>query len=252
MGKRGIHNFDMNLQANKSLDLILDVRDIEVKYSHKQVIFGVSMYVKHGQFISIIGHNGAGKTTILKSIFGLLNLVRGVVIFEGQNINNRSVSENVKEGISFVHQEKAIFSNLSVSENLELGSFILGKSFGSADRIKHIYQYFPILEERKKQLANTLSGGEQKMLAIGMALITKPKLLLLDEPSLGLAPVLVKELGKLFKRIQSTGTAILLVEQNVKMAISLAERIYVIKMGRIFHEDTHENMSKRADLWDLF
>lgn len=231
--------------------MILDVQNLEVAYQKKQVVYGVSISVQEREFISLIGHNGAGKTTVLKSIFGLIKAMGGKVIFKGENIINRSVPANVKEGLSFMHQEKAIFPNLSVLENLELGGY-LAKEIELKERLQGIYNIFPILQERKMQLAGTLSGGEQKQLALAMALMLRPKLLMLDEPSLGLSPIMIKELERVLKEIQSMGMAILLVEQNVKMAISLAERTYVMKMGQIIHEDSQENMLKREQLWDLF
>jgi len=231
--------------------MILDVQNLEVAYQKKQVVYGVSISVQESEFISLIGHNGAGKTTVLKSIFGLIKAMSGKVIFKGENIINRSVPTNVKEGLSFIHQEKAIFPNLSTLENLELGAY-LAEETELKERLPGIYHIFPILQERKMQLAGTLSGGEQKQLAIAMALMLRPKLLMLDEPSLGLSPILVRELGRVLKEIQNMGMALLLVEQNVKMAISLAERTYVMKMGQIIHEDSQENMLKREQLWDLF
>lgn len=230
---------------------ILEIENITVGYEKKLVVYGVSMFLEEGEFVSLIGHNGAGKTTLLKAIFGLLKTMSGKIIFNGCNLNNRGVAVNVREGLSFVQQEKAVFANLKVLENLELGGYLI-KSGEFEGRLKEIYDIFPILPERKMQLAGSLSGGEQKQLAIAMGLIIKPKVLMLDEPSLGLSPILVKELGTVFKKIQNMGMAILLVEQNVKMAISLAERIYVMKMGEIICEDTHDNMLKREQLWDLF
>ncbi len=230
---------------------ILEVKDINLFYQDKQVIYNVSINIKKGEFISLIGHNGAGKTTLLKGIFGLLKARGGEVYFNEIDIYNRPTPLNVKDGLALVYQEKVIFSDLSVNENLELGSYSLGyKNY--TERVKNVINVFPILGERGSQLAGTLSGGEQRQLGIAMALLVEPKLLMLDEPSLGLSPLLTREIGRVLKEIQSKGMAVLLVEQNVKMAISLGQRIYVMKMGQIIHEDTSGNMLRREQLWDLF
>jgi len=232
--------------------LLLDTKNIDVAYGTKQVIFGASLQVDNGEFVSLIGHNGAGKTTLLKTICGFLALSGGEVVFKGKNIANKSPARNVREGLAFVHQEKSLFPNLTVIENLKLCAYALEIKDDLDERLEQVYQLFPIIGERKKQRAGTLSGGQQKQLAIGMALLIRPDLLLLDEPSLGLSPNLVKDLGVVLRKIQTMGTAILLVEQNVKMAIALAQRIYALRTGQIILESNHEDMMKRDDLWDLF
>ncbi len=232
--------------------LLLEVKNLDVGYHDKQVIYGASVHVNEGEFVALIGHNGAGKTTLLKAICGYLTAPRGSVTYKGENITNKSPAINVRKGLSFVHQEKSLFPNLSVLENLQLAAYAIGKTDDLAARLKHVYKLFPILEDRGEQLAETLSGGQQKQLAVGMAMLVQPNLLLLDEPSLGLSPNIVKDLGKVLKEIQAMGTAVLLVEQNVKMAISLAQRIYVMRTGQIILEDTQENMLQRTSLWDLF
>ena len=210
------------------------------------------MHVNGGEFVALIGHNGAGKTTLLKAICGYLKATRGTVTYNGENITNKSPAINVRKGLSFVHQEKSLFPNLSVLENLQLAAYAVGKTDDLVASLERVYKLFPILKDRGKQLAETMSGGEQKQLAVGMAMLVRPDLLLLDEPSLGLSPNIVKDLGKVLNEIQATGTAVLLVEQNVKMAISLAQRIYVMRTGQIILEDTRESMMKRTSLWDLF
>jgi branched-chain amino acid transport system ATP-binding protein len=231
---------------------LLEVRNLDVGYQGKQVVFGASLRVDAGEFVALIGHNGAGKTTLLKTICGYLKTGSGDVRYRGEDIRNLSPAVNVKKGLVFVHQEKSLFPNLSVLENLQLAAYAIGKAYNLEQRLKEVYRIFPILKDREKQMANTLSGGQQKQLAVGMAILVEPQLLLLDEPSLGLSPNLVKDLGNVLKEISNMGTAILLVEQNVKMAISLAQRIYVMRTGQIILEDTHENMMKRESLWDLF
>ncbi len=225
---------------------------LDVGYQHKQVIYGASVNVNGGEFVALIGHNGAGKTTLLKAVCGYLKATGGSVTYKGENITNKSPAINVKKGISFVHQEKSLFPNLSVVENLQLAAYAIGKTDDLSAKLEDVYRLFPILKDRGKQLAETLSGGQQKQLAVGMSMLVRPDLLLLDEPSLGLSPNIVKDLGKVLKEIQAMGTAVLLVEQNVKMAISLAQRIYVMRTGQIILEDTQENMMKRTSLWDLF
>ncbi len=232
--------------------LLLDVKNLDVGYHYKQVIYEASVHVNEGEFVALIGHNGAGKTTLLKAVCGYLKATHGSVTYKGENITNKSPAINVKKGLSFVHQEKSLFPNLSVLENLQLAAYAIGKTDNLAARLKHVHKLFPILEDRGHQLAETLSGGQQKQLAVGMAMLVQPDLLLLDEPSLGLSPNIVKDLEKVLKEIQAMGTAVLLVEQNVKMAISLAQRIYVMRTGQIILEDTQENMMKRTSLWDLF
>ncbi len=232
--------------------MLLEVKNLDVGYRYKQVIYGVSMHVEAGEFVALIGHNGAGKTTLLKSICGYLKTITGSVIYKGEDITNESPAVNVRKGLSFVHQEKSLFPNLSVLENLQLAAYAVGKTDHLGQRLKEVYRLFPILYDREKQLAETLSGGQQKQLAIGMAILVQPDVLLLDEPSLGLSPNIVKDLGKVLKEIQAMGTSVLLVEQNVKMAISLAQRIYVMRTGQIILDDTCENMMKRTSLWDLF
>lgn len=232
--------------------MLLEVKNLDVGYQDKQVTFDVTVSVDAGEFVAIIGHNGAGKTTLLKAICGYLKATAGSVTYKGADITNQSPAINVRRGLSFVHQEKCLFPNLSVLENLQLAAYAIGKTKDLEARLEHTYRLFPILRDRTAQLAETLSGGQQKQLAVGMAMLVQPDLLLLDEPSLGLSPNIVKDMGNVLKEIQDMGTAVLLVEQNVKMAISLAQRTYVMRTGQIILEDTHENMMKRTSLWDLF
>ena len=232
--------------------MLLEANNLDVKYDEKQVIYGASIKVGAGEFVALIGHNGAGKTTLLKTICGYLKPAAGTVIYKGENITGKSPAVNVRKRISFVHQEKSLFPNLSVLENLELAGYAIGESMDLKERLKAVYRLFPVLEEKEKQFADTLSGGQQKQLAVAMSMLVRPNLLLLDEPTLGLSPNIVSDMGKVLKEIQAMGTAILLVEQNVKMAISLAHRIYVMRTGKIILEDSRENMEKRTSLWDLF
>lgn len=242
----------ITIYYTRVIKLLLEVKGLDVCYQEKQVVFGVSLHAQVGEFVALIGHNGAGKTTLLKTICGFLKPTNGEIFYKGKNITGLSPAINVKEGLCFVQQEKSIFPNLSVLENLQLAAYAIDKLSGLKESLDKVYSLFPVLKNRKKQLAGTLSGGQQKQLAIGMAILAKPELLLLDEPTLGLSPNLVKDLGGVLEEISKMGTAILLVEQNVKMAISLAQRIYVMRTGQIILEDTHAHMITRESLWDLF
>jgi len=231
--------------------MLLELKDFEVGYFKRVVVHGISMRVEKGEIVSIIGHNGAGKTTTLKGIMGLLRPLKGKIIYQEEDITGYSPLKNVKNGISFLPQERYIFPELSVRENLDLGAYTVEDDLDS--RLELIYQLFPILKERTAQRSSTLSGGERRMLGLGMILVTRPQLLLLDEPSLGLAPVLVMTLLESLKSIrESLRTSILLVEQNVRQAMEFAQRVYVMKMGQIILEESGEKLLRRGEWWDLF
>ena len=191
------------------------------------------MEVKEGEIVSLIGANGAGKTTLLQTISGLLKKTSGDVLFLGKSMNKVSAKNIVKEGITQVPEGRHIFPGMSVYENLLMGAYLRKDKDGIKADLQDIYQRFPILEKRSSQDASTLSGGEQQMLAMGRALMARPKILLLDEPSMGLAPILVKEIFNIIKDINEKGTTVLLVEQNAKMALSIADRAYVMETGNI-------------------
>ena len=231
--------------------MLLKMEDFEVGYSKKVIVHGISMGIGEREIVSIIGHNGAGKTTTLKGIMGILRLFKGKIVFNGQDITGNTPLKNVQNGISYLPQERFIFPELNVRENLDLGAYTVDGDIES--RLEIIYQLFPILKKRSGQRSSTLSGGERRMLGLGMILITRPKLLLLDEPSLGLAPVLVLTLLESLKSIRdSFATSILLVEQNVKQAMEVAKRVYVMKMGRIILEESGEKLLQQGEWWDLF
>jgi len=204
-----------------------------VFYGAIQALFSVSLEVQKGEIVTLIGANGAGKSTLLKTISGLIRPRTGSVFFEDIDITKKSSIEIVKLGISHVPEGRRVFPEMTVLENLELGAYLRKDKQGIKEDLKKVFERFPRLYERKNQLAGTLSGGEQQMLAIGRALMSKPKLLLLDEPSMGLAPILVTEIFKIIKEINSQGTTILLIEQNAHMALSIADRAYVIETGKI-------------------
>jgi len=212
---------------------LLKVNEIDVFYGAIQALFSVSLEVKKGEIVTLIGANGAGKSTLLKTISGLIRPRTGSIYFEDIDITKKSSMEIVKLGISHVPEGRRVFPEMTVLENLELGAYLRKDKQGIKEDLKKVFERFPRLYERKNQLAGTLSGGEQQMLAIGRALMSRPKLLLLDEPSMGLAPILVTEIFKIIKEINSQGTTILLIEQNAHMALSIADRAYVIETGRI-------------------
>lgn len=206
------------------------------------------MEVKEGEIVSLIGANGAGKTTLLQTISGLLKKTSGEVVFLGKSMNKVSAKNIVKEGITQVPEGRHIFSGMSVYENLLMGAYLRKDKDGIKADLQDIYQRFPILEKRSSQDASTLSGGEQQMLAMGRALMARPKILLLDEPSMGLAPILVKEIFNIIKDINEKGTTVLLVEQNAKMALSIADRAYVMETGNIVMTGTGADLVNSPEI----
>jgi len=215
---------------------MLKVNDIDVFYGNIHAIKGVSFDVHKGEIVTLIGANGAGKSTILKSISGLLRAKAGKISFLDSDINSVSPYNIVKRGLVQVPEGRRIFLKMSVQQNLEMGNYI-HKNNDMSERIEEIFVRFPRLKERRKQLGGTLSGGEQQMLAIGRALMTKPTLLMLDEPSMGLAPILVEQIFDIITELNEAGVTVLLVEQNARMALSVAHRGYVLETGRIVATD---------------
>jgi len=215
---------------------MLKVDNISAYYGDLQALWGLSLQVDEGELVALVGPNGAGKTTTLKVITGLLKLASGSISFNGSDLGKETAHKIVGLGVSLVPEGGRVFSGMSVLENLELGSFIPNARKVKDDSLKAIYEIFPRLEERQKQQAGTLSGGERQMLAIARALMSKPKLLLLDEPSFGLAPILVQQMFEMIEQINKQGVTVLLVEQNVRAALELASRAYVIENGRIVGE----------------
>ncbi len=212
---------------------LLKINDINVYYGAIHAIKGISLEVNEGEIVTLIGANGAGKSTTLRTISGLLKPKTGSIEFEGKNIAGVAAQNIVKAGISQVPEGRRVFAEMTVMENLELGAFIRKDKDGIAKDLKMVFERFPRLEERINQQAGTLSGGEQQMLAMGRALMSRPRLLLLDEPSMGLAPLLIKEIFSIIQDINKAGTTVLLVEQNANMALSIANRAYVLETGRI-------------------
>lgn len=212
---------------------MLEIRDLEVSYGVIRAIKGVSFEVNEGEVIALVGANGAGKTTILHTISGLIPIDRGSVTFNGQKLNKVPAHKIVEMGIAQVPEGRRIFQQLTVWENLKLGAYTRKDSKEIAGSLEYAYSRFPRLKERKNQIAGTLSGGEQQMLAMGRALMSKPKIILMDEPSMGLSPLLVTEIFDIIKSIRDSGTTVLLVEQNARKALSVADRAYVLETGNI-------------------
>ncbi|ERI08690.1 ABC transporter ATP-binding protein [Aneurinibacillus aneurinilyticus] len=223
---------------------MLKVEELNVYYGNIQALKGVSLEIHQGEIVTLIGANGAGKSTLLKAISGLLKPKQGSITYMDQPIGGKAAQTIVKQGISHVPEGRRVFANMTVEENLELGAFLRKDKDGIRQDFERVYELFPRLLERRKQLSGTLSGGEQQMLAMGRALMARPKLLLLDEPSMGLAPLLVKTIFRIIEEINQTGTTILLVEQNANMALSIANRAYVIETGRVVLSGTASELNE--------
>lgn len=213
--------------------MLLDVRDIKVHYGKVEAVKGVSLQVEEGDIVTLLGANGAGKTTVLKTISGLKHPTSGEIWFSGQKIDRNQPSRIVKMGIGHVPEGRRIFPYMSVEDNLIMGAYVRSDREGIKQDLQELYSHFPILKERRRQRAGSLSGGEQQMLAISRALMCKPRLLLMDEPSIGLSPIMVDEIASIITTINQQGISLLLVEQNAAMALRLANRGYVIETGRI-------------------
>lgn len=227
---------------------MLKIDNIDVYYGAIHALKGISLDVKEGEIVTLIGANGAGKSTTLRTISGLLKPKTGSITFLGQDIAGVRAHEIVKKGISQVPEGRRVFAEMTVMENLDLGAFVRKDKAGIQQDLKHVFELFPRLEERKNQSAGTLSGGEQQMLAMGRALMSRPKLLLLDEPSMGLAPLLIKEIFNIIVDINKSGTTVLLVEQNANMALSIANRAYVLETGRITLSGSAQELAASEDV----
>jgi branched-chain amino acid transport system ATP-binding protein len=232
---------------------LLEVRGLSAGYGQRQVVFDVDFSVGAGEIVTILGHNGAGKTTTLKSVFGLIKPLAGSVTYRGEEIVGRAPVENVREGISFTPPERFVFPDLSVLNNLRLGGITEKSEERKRQRLEQVYEMFPVLKERSKQLAGTMSGGQQRMVGLGIALMGDPRLMLLDEPSLGLAPSLVDQLMDAVRKLaDERGIAVVLLEQNVAVALDHADRAYIMRSGHMILEEPADTMRARGRWWDLF
>jgi len=227
---------------------MLQVENLRVHYGSVEALHGINLRVRRGEIVTILGANGAGKSTTLMTISGLLKPTQGRIIFEGKELHKLHAHEIVRLGIAQVPEGRRVFSTLTVYENLNLGAFTVTDDTKKERTLKWIFDLFPRLEERKEQLAGTLSGGEQQMLAIARGLMANPKILLLDEPSLGLAPILVKSIFETIKEINESGVTVLLVEQNARAALKLAHRGYVMEVGKIVLEDSAESLLENPEV----
>lgn len=232
---------------------LLDVTDLVAGYGRKEVLHGVGLRVDEGEIVTLMGHNGAGKTTTIRSVLGAVRPRSGTVRIAGTDTTRRPVRKAVAAGVAMIPSERFVFPDLSVHDNLLLGAANAPSGTDTGERLKTVKDLFPILDERAKQPAGSMSGGQQRMVSLGMALMARPKLLLLDEPSLGLAPSVVETMFELLRSLaDDEGLGILLLEQNVKQALHIADRAYVMRSGKVILEETAEEMRKRPDFWDLF
>ncbi|MBI4154481.1 ABC transporter ATP-binding protein [Candidatus Woesearchaeota archaeon] len=224
---------------------MLKVEDLEASYGYLKILHGINLEVKKNDLVAIVGPNGSGKSTTIKTIFGLVKADKGKISFKDHDITNKNPDEIVKHGISYVPQGRMVFQTMSVEENLEMGAYLIGDKEVINDRIEEVYEIFPLLREKRNQKATFLSGGQQQMLSIGRALMLKPELILLDEPSLGLAPKTMVEIFRKIKEINKQGTSVILVEQNAHMALEICNKAYVLERGRIALHDGPELSAKK-------
>ena len=231
---------------------MLKVRDLVVAYGGIEALKGISIDVPDGQIVTLIGANGAGKSTLLRTIMGLVKPQSGTVEYNDEMINGLNSQRIVSRGIALVPEGRRVFPNLTVLENLRIGAYLRKDEDGIAADIKRIYELFPRLEERHWQMAGTLSGGEQQMLALGRALMSRPKIMMMDEPSLGLAPLVIKDIFSIIRRINESGTTVLLVEQNANMALKVAHHAYVLETGRIKMEGGGKELLENEEIKEAY
>jgi branched-chain amino acid transport system ATP-binding protein len=225
---------------------LLELKDVDTSYGQIRILEGVSLEVGEGEFVCLLGGNASGKSTTLKTIVGLVRPQRGVVEFAGENVSGRTTSYRIAKGMAIVPENRRLFGAMTVKENLELGAYL--KNGGTKEDFERVYSLFPTVYERRRQLAGTLSGGEQQMVAMARALMSHPKLLLMDEPSMGLAPILVDRNFEIIKQVNESGVAVLVVEQNANVSLSVADRGYVLQTGRIVLSGAASSLIQHEDL----
>jgi branched-chain amino acid transport system ATP-binding protein len=235
------------VSTNGNSDL-LRLQNVDTYYGQIHILENVNLYVGEGELVSLLGGNASGKSTTLKTILGLVRPRSGSVQFRGEEINNRSTSYRIQRGMAIVPENRRLFGPMTVLENLEMGAFLNRDSRGRKEDFERVYTLFPLLYERRQQLAGTLSGGEQQMVAMGRALMARPKLLLMDEPSMGLAPILVERSFEIIQQVHESGVAMLVVEQNANMALSIADRGYVLSTGRLVLSGSANELLQHEDL----
>ena len=234
--------------ASEQRTPLLEFRNVQTYYGRIQILKGVNYTVYPGEIVCLLGGNASGKSTTMKTILGIVKPTKGEVLWEGEVINGLRTAERIKRGIATVPENRRLFPNLTVLENLEMGAYTRSDAVQVAEDLERVYEYFPKLAERRKQRAGTLSGGEQQMVAFGRALMSHPKLICMDEPSMGLSPALVDQNFELMQQVNEQGVAIFVVEQNANAALSIADRGYVLQGGRLFTEGTAVELLENAEL----
>jgi branched-chain amino acid transport system ATP-binding protein len=235
------------VSANGAADL-LRLTNIDTYYGEIHILEGLDLVVREGELVSLLGGNASGKSTTLKTILGLVQPRNGSVTFRGEEVTGRSTSYRIQKGMAIVPENRRLFGPMTVLENLEMGAYLIRDTKGRKEDFERVYTLFPLLHERRSQLAGTLSGGEQQMVAMGRALMARPKLLLMDEPSMGLAPILVERSFEIIQQVHESGVAMLVVEQNANMALSIADRGYVLSTGRLVLEGPANELLAHEDL----
>jgi branched-chain amino acid transport system ATP-binding protein len=223
--------------------MLLELKDVHVHYGKAEALRGISMGIEKGQVVTLVGANGAGKTTTLRTISGLKKPTSGEIRYNGKRIDGTDLHEIVRLGIAHVPEGRMVFATMTVQDNLQMGAYLRKDKRAIAKDMENVYAYFPVLKNRKTQIAGSLSGGEQQMLAMGRALMASPQVMLMDEPSMGLSPILVEEIENIIRTINEAGTSIVLVEQNARMALELAHYAYVIELGRIPLQGTGKDLA---------
>jgi branched-chain amino acid transport system ATP-binding protein len=234
--------------GRRDVSTLLQLRDIDTYYGEIHILQRVSLQISEGELVCLLGGNASGKSTTLKTILGIVRARRGTVQFAGEDVTDRPTSYRIAKGMAIVPENRRLFAPMTVQENLEMGAYLRKDGEGSKDAFERVYELFPLLKERRRQLAGTLSGGEQQMVAIGRALMSNPRLLLMDEPSMGLAPILVERSFEIIKQVHEAGVAVLVVEQNANVSLSIADRGYVLQTGRIVLADKASALLQNEDL----